>query len=77
MGDRAEVIPNEIKELIMDFLKSKAFKIIIVIICLVGALLSVWVFKMGDDNPIEQLAEEVIKEEIGVDIDFTPKSGGK
>lgn len=77
MVDEIEVIPKEIKDMVMDFLKSKTFKIIIVTACLIAALLSIFIFKMGDDNAIEQLAEEVIKIETGVDIDFTPKTGGK
>ena len=31
-----------------------------------------YVFKAKDDNPVEQLAEEVIKDETGLEIDLTP-----
>lgn len=30
------------------------------------------VFVLGRDNPVEQVAEAVIKAETGLDIDFTP-----
>lgn len=29
---------------------------------------------LGDDNPIEEISEEIIKEETGIDIDLTPHS---
>lgn len=61
----------------MDFLKSNSFKIMIVTISIIAALLSVLVLKMGRDNPVEQLAEEVIEMETGVKIDFTPNTGDK
>ena len=28
----------------------------------------------GDDNPVEEVAEEIIKIETGLDIDLTPRS---
>lgn len=28
----------------------------------------------GDDNPVEEVAEEIIKVETGLDIDLTPRS---
>ena len=28
----------------------------------------------GDDNPVEEISEEIIKEETGIDIDLTPHS---
>lgn len=33
---------------------------------------STWLLKEKPDNMIEQLSEEVIKEETGVDIDLSP-----
>ena len=30
-----------------------------------------------DDGPIEEVAEEIIKEQTGIDIDFTPRSPEK
>ncbi len=32
-----------------------------------------WLLKMKNDNPIEQIAESIIKEETGEDIDLTPE----
>jgi len=29
---------------------------------------------LGDDNPVEEISEEIIKEETGLDIDLTPSS---
>lgn len=31
-------------------------------------------YVLGDDNPIEEYSEEIIKEETGLNIDLTPKS---
>jgi hypothetical protein len=56
----------------MDF--NIPWKAIIVAAALVVGLGSAYVFKMKQDNPIEQISEEVIKEETGVDIDLTPTS---
>ena len=44
---------------------------IVILIALIG-ISSVFFF--GDDNPIEEISEEIIKEEIGIDIDLTPNS---
>lgn len=77
MQDEIRVIPKEIEDVLMDFLKSNSFKIMIVTISIIAALLSVLVLKMGRDNPVEQLAEEVIEMETGVKIDFTPNTGDK
>lgn len=35
-------------------------------------LLSTYVFKMGRDNAIEQLSEDIIKRQTGITIDLTP-----
>ena len=40
---------------------------------LIVGLGSTLIFKMKKDNPIEQIAEEVIKEETGKDIDLSPE----
>lgn len=53
----------------MSLLKNK---IIIIILALLIGILSVYFWY--PDNPIEEIAEEIIKEEIGIDIDLTPKS---
>ena len=44
---------------------------IVILIALIG-ISSVFFF--GDDNPIEEISEEIIKDETGIDIDLTPHS---
>lgn len=34
---------------------------------------STYFFKMSPDNPVEQIAEEVIKKETGVSVDLSPE----
>lgn len=29
---------------------------------------------LGDDNPIEEMCEKIIQEELGFEVDLTPKS---
>lgn len=36
-----------------------------------------WVFFKKEDNPVEELAEEIIKQETGLDIDLSPQSPEK
>lgn len=40
-------------------------------------LSSVYFLKMKSDNPIEEIAEEVIKNETGADVDLSPTSPEK
>jgi len=49
-------------------------KIIITVSALIVGLASYYVFKLPQDNKIEEVAEEIIKEQTGVDIDLTPQS---
>jgi hypothetical protein len=49
---------------------------IIVIVAAVIGIGSVVYFK-SDDNPVEEIAEEVIKNEIGKEVDLSPKSPEK
>lgn len=35
------------------------------------------VYLLGDKNPVEEIAEKVIEEEIGIDVDLTPKNKKK
>jgi len=53
---------------------SLVFKIIVVMLAIVVGIASYFYgpFKGHFDNPIEEAAEEVIKEETGVNIDLTP-----
>lgn len=32
------------------------------------------VYLLGNENPVEEIAEKVIEEEIGIDVDLTPNS---
>ena len=43
--------------------------IILVIIIGIGS-----VYLLGNDNPVEEIAEKVIEEEIWIDVDLTPNS---
>jgi hypothetical protein len=52
-----------------SIIKSKYFALLIIV--LVGYLS---VFFWGDENPVEEVSEYVIKEETGLSIDLTPKS---
>ena len=52
-------------------------RIIIVIIAVLVGLSSVYFLKMKSDNPIEEIAEEVIKNETGADVDLSPTSPEK
>ncbi len=46
--------------------------VVIIGVCVLGGLLStVW---LGKDNPVEEVAEKVIQEETGINIDLTPSS---
>lgn len=55
---------------IVEMVKSSWKVAVTLIIAVMAAYLSLrWLPK---DNPIEQLAEEIIKEETGVTIDLTP-----
>lgn len=71
------MIPQEIKELLIEFTESKSFKLIIVFLIFIIATVGVSIFNLPNDNLIEQIAEEVIKIETGIDIEFTPETGEK
>ena len=58
-----------IKEILEKIIYSKYFLILLVVLM---GVVSTYVF--GDDNPIEEYSEEIIKEETGLDIDLTPNS---
>ena len=53
------------KELLQKIIYSKYFLILIVV--LVGITSN---FFLGDNNPIEEISEEIIKDETGLDINF-------
>jgi hypothetical protein len=48
---------------------------VVVGICLIAGLTST--LFLGDDNPIEEIAEQVIEKETGQDVDLTPSSPEK
>lgn len=48
------------------------FKALILAAAFLVGIGSTLIFKMKNDNPVEQVAEAVIKEETGLDIDLTP-----
>ena len=56
----------------MDFLKLLILNKYFIITCvaLVGYLST---FELGNDNPVEEIAEEALKDMTGLDIDLTPK----
>lgn len=49
--------------------------IVIVSLCVVGGIAST--FFLGHDNPVEETAEDIIKEKTGVDVDLTPSTPEK
>lgn len=52
--------------------KENIIKVIVVILVIIVGISSAYF--LGDDNPVEEIAEEVIQEETGVNIDLTPNS---
>jgi len=38
------------------------------------AITALSIYLYGPDNPVEELAEDVIKIETGIDVDLTPES---
>lgn len=48
------------------------YKYIILILVVIIGLGSVYFY--GDDNAVEEISEEIIREETGIDIDLTPSS---
>jgi len=59
------MIPDEIKKSVYIFLA--------VLIAIMVGLFSTYILGMGNDNPVEQTAEEFVKEVTGIDIDLSPK----
>lgn len=52
-----------------------ALKVAIVLACALGGIATTVIFKMENDNPIEQLAEKIIKKHTGIKIDLSPFDG--
>ena len=51
------------------------YKYMILILVVIIGLGSVYFY--GDDNAIEEISEEILKQETGIDIDLTPSSSEK
>jgi hypothetical protein len=54
------------KELLLKIIYTKYF--LILIVALIGITSN---YFLGDDNPIEEITEEIIKDETGLEIDFS------
>lgn len=52
---------------------SVVFTVLIVVV-VVGYLSSFW---LGDDNAIEEVAENILEKHVGIDLDLTPNSPEK
>ena len=48
-------------------------KVLLVIAAAVTGVATYKKFGMKKDNPVEQLAENIIKEQTGIDIDLSPE----
>lgn len=64
------MIPKEIKDMITDLFKDNWKKISIIGSAVAIGLGSISF--LGKDNAIEQKAEQMIKEQTGIDIDLSP-----
>lgn len=51
------------------------YKYMILILVVIIGLGSVYFY--GDDNAVEEISEELLKQETGIDIDLTPSSPEK
>lgn len=51
------------------------YKYMILILVIIIGLGSVYFY--GDDNAVEEISEEILKQETGIDIDLTPSSPEK
>lgn len=51
--------------------------LIILALCMVGCVEWSWVKNYQDDNFLEEVAEELIENELGLDVDLTPFSPEK
>lgn len=51
--------------------------LIVALLAIAFAVATTFVFKLPPDNPIEEIAEEVVEEETGINLDFTPSTTEK
>jgi hypothetical protein len=56
----------------MEYFKKYIIKMAIIILTIIIGITSTYF--LGNDNPVEEIAEKIIEEETGVNIDLTPKS---
>jgi len=73
MTEEYQVIPKEIADMLKAALTSPVVKILIVVFFTMIGILSVKLFHLSQDNPIEMISEEVIKDITGVTVDLTPQ----
>ncbi len=73
------MMPTELKQMLsqayMTYVKPYQLIGLIVIISLIIGYISV--LALGNNNPIEEAAEDVIKEETGISLELTPDSKPK
>jgi len=73
------MMPADLKQMLLQayttYLKPYQFIGLIVMISLVIGYISV--LALGNNNPIEEAAENVIKEETGISLELTPDSKPK
>lgn len=55
--------------------KKNIMKMLALILAVIIGIGSIYL--LGDKNPVEEIAEKVIEEEIGIDVDLTPASKKK
>lgn len=73
------MMPADFKQMLVQayttYLKPYQFIGLIVMISLIIGYISV--LALGNNNPIEEAAEDVIKEETGISLELTPDSKPK
>lgn len=73
------MMPADLKQMLLQayttYLKPYQFIGLIVMISLIIGYISV--LALGNNNPIEEAAEDVIKEETGISLELTPDSKPK
>jgi hypothetical protein len=57
------------KEVLKTIILNKYF--IVFLVAVIGACS---IYFLGNDNPIEEISEEIIKQETGLDIDLSPNT---
>lgn len=55
--------------------KKNIMKMLALILAVIIGIGSIYL--LGNDNPVEEIAEKVIEEETGIDVDLTPNSKEK